>query len=98
MRRFIDFLTPAGVILALGATAWSWSGRPLTGGLRPWLIGAVALVLLHVILRWEDVASALGGRSAKYGANTAVAVLVVLGILGGLNWMATRYFKRFDLT
>jgi ABC-type uncharacterized transport system involved in gliding motility auxiliary subunit len=98
MRRLIDFLTPAGILVGFGALAWSWSGRPLVGGLRPWLIGAAALIAAHVILRWEEVAGALGGRSAKYGANTAVAVLVVLGLLGGLNWMATRYFKRFDLT
>jgi ABC-type uncharacterized transport system involved in gliding motility auxiliary subunit len=98
MRRLIDFLTPLGVLLALGVFAWSRAGRELPGGLRPWLIGAAALALVHLVLRWEDVASAFSGRSAKYGANTALVVALVLGILGGLNWMATRYFKRFDLT
>ena len=73
MRRLIDFLSPLGVLLALGALAWQWSGRPLAGGLRPWLIGAAGLVLAHLVLRWEEVAAALSGRSARYGANTAVA-------------------------
>ena len=45
MKRLIDFLSPLGVLLALGALAWQWSGRPLAGGLRPWLIGAAGLVL-----------------------------------------------------
>jgi ABC-type uncharacterized transport system involved in gliding motility auxiliary subunit len=98
MRRLIDFLAPLGVLLAFGVFAWSRAGRDLPGGLRPWLIGAAALVLVHLVLRFEEVAAAFSGRSAKYGANTALVVLIVLGILAGVNWMATRYFKRFDLT
>jgi ABC-type uncharacterized transport system involved in gliding motility auxiliary subunit len=98
MRRVIDFLAPAGLLLAFGAFAWRFTERTLVGGMRPWLIAAAVLVLAHVILRFEQVAAALKKRSARYGANTALAVLVVLGLLGGLNWLATRYFKRFDLT
>jgi ABC-type uncharacterized transport system involved in gliding motility auxiliary subunit len=98
MRRLIDFLTPAGALLALAAFAWHRAGRELPGGLRPWLIAAGALALAHLVLRYERVAELVKGRSARYGANTAVFVLLVLGMLGGINWMATRYFKRFDLT
>jgi ABC-type uncharacterized transport system involved in gliding motility auxiliary subunit len=98
MRRLIDFLAPAGLLLALAALALSRSERGLPGGLRPYLIAAGVLVLAHLVLRWEEVAALLGGRSARYGTNTAVAVLVVLGILGALNWFAARYPKRLDLT
>lgn len=98
MRRVIDFLAPAGIVLAFSAFALSRSERGLPGGLRPYLIAAAVLVLAHLLLKWEDVTGLLGGRSAKYGTNTAVAVLVVLGILGALNWFAARYPKRFDLT
>ena len=98
MRRLIDFLSPAGLLLAFAALALSRSQRGLPGGLQPYLIAAGVLVLAHIVLRWEDVASVLSGRSARYGTNTAVAVLVVLGILGGINWFAARYPKRLDLT
>jgi ABC-type uncharacterized transport system involved in gliding motility auxiliary subunit len=38
------------------------------------------------------------GRTFRYGSNTFVAVLIVLGILVILNILATRYNRRFDLT
>ena len=34
----------------------------------------------------------------KYGTNTFVLVVVVLLILGGVNYLANRHPKRFDLT
>jgi ABC-type uncharacterized transport system involved in gliding motility auxiliary subunit len=101
LKRLVDFLAPAGFILAVGATAWTRFtplGHPLPGGLRPWLIAAAALVLVHLILRWEDVTRGLGVRQMKYGTNTLVLVVVVLAILGALNYLVNRHTKRFDLT
>ena len=76
MRRLTSFLAPAGLFLALVALAVSRSQRGLPGGLQPYLIAAGALVLTHLVLRWEEVVGILSGRSARYGTNTAVAVLV----------------------
>jgi ABC-type uncharacterized transport system involved in gliding motility auxiliary subunit len=103
MSRIINILVaslaPLGLALALGAFAWNLVGpSPLPGGLRPWLIGALALVLVHLILRWEDVSRGLGLRQLKYGMNTAILVLVVLGILGAVNYLVNRHTKRIDLT
>jgi ABC-type uncharacterized transport system involved in gliding motility auxiliary subunit len=66
--------------------------------LRPWLIAAAALVLVHLILRWEDATRGLGRRQMKYGANTFILVVVVLAILGGVNYLVNRHTKRVDLT
>ncbi len=98
LKRLVDFLAPAGIVLAAGALGWSRAGRELPGGLRPWLIGALALVLLHLVLRWDDVAKGLGRRQLKYGTNTFVLVVVVLAILAGVNWIASRRSWRVDLT
>ncbi len=98
LKRLVDFLAPLGFLLAVGTLAWTRYGKTLPGGLRPWLIAALALVLLHLILRWEDVARGLGRRQLKYGTNTVVLVLVVLGILGAANYLVVRHPKRFDLT
>jgi ABC-type uncharacterized transport system involved in gliding motility auxiliary subunit len=92
-------LAPLGLLIGVGALAWTLvAPSPLPGGLRPWLISAVALVLVHLILRWEDVSSGLGLRQLKYGTNTFVLALVVLGILGAVNYLVNRHTKRFDLT
>ncbi len=97
-KRLVDLLAPLGFLVAVGALGWTRYGKTLPGGLRPYLIAALALVLLHLVLRWEDVTRGLGRRQLKYGTNTLVLVVVTLGLLGGANYLASRHTKRFDLT
>jgi ABC-type uncharacterized transport system involved in gliding motility auxiliary subunit len=98
LKRLVDFLAPLGFLVAVAALAWTRWGKTLPGGLRPYLIAALALVLVHLVLRWEDVARGLGRRQLKYGTNTLILVLVVLGLLGAANYLVDRHTKRFDLT
>jgi len=101
LKRLVDFLSPAGFVLAIAAIGWSRFtpfGKALPGGLRPYLIAALALVLVHLVLRFEDVVRLLGRRQLKYGSNTLVLVVAVLGVLGGINYLVARHSKRFDLT
>jgi ABC-type uncharacterized transport system involved in gliding motility auxiliary subunit len=101
LKKLVDLLAPLGFILAIAALAWEripFITKPLPGGLRPYLIAAGALVLLHLVLRWEDVVRGLGRRQLKYGTNTFVLVVVTLGILGAANYLLARHTKRFDLT
>jgi ABC-type uncharacterized transport system involved in gliding motility auxiliary subunit len=98
LKRLVDFLAPLGLALAVGVVAWTRSGRTLPGGLRPYLIAALALVLVHLVLRFEDVVRGFGRRQLKYGSNTLVLVVAVLGVLFGLNYLVARHSKRFDLT
>lgn len=98
LNKLVGALAPLGLLLAGGAVVWSRSSQSLPGGLRPWLIAGVALVLIHLILRWEDVTRDLGVRQWKYGSNAFVMTLVVLGILGAANYLVNRHTARFDLT
>ncbi len=98
LKKLVDFIAPVGFVVAVGAIAWERSGRTLPGGLRPWLVGGVALILVHLILRWEDVFGRLGHRQVKYGTNSVIIVLVVLGILGFVNYLAANNTVRWDLT
>jgi ABC-type uncharacterized transport system involved in gliding motility auxiliary subunit len=99
LDKLVSALAPSGLVIAVGALIWTLAGpTPLPGGLRPWLIAAVALVVVHLILRWEDVSRGLGLRQLKYGTNTFVLALVVLGILGAVNYLVNRHTKRVDLT
>ena len=98
LKRLVDFLAPLGLVLAVGVVAWTRTGRTLPGGLRPYLIAALALALVHLVLRFEDVVRVLGRRQLKYGSNTLVLVVAVLGVLFGLNYLVARHSKRFDLT
>jgi len=101
LKKIVDVLAPLGFIVGIAALAWErvpFIHKPLPGGLRPYLVAAAALILLHLVLRWDVVARGLGRRQLKYGTNTLVLVVVVLGILGAANYLLSRHTKRFDLT
>jgi ABC-type uncharacterized transport system involved in gliding motility auxiliary subunit len=97
MKAF-DALTPLALLVLVGSQAWLRMGRPLPGQPSYYTIAAGLLVLLHVLLRFEDIARAIGRRQMKYGANTLVASLAVLGLLVAGNYMVVRNTKRWDLT
>ena len=108
MKKIVDFLAPAGLLIVVGAIAWSRS-RTLPGKMEYYLIAALVLIVAHIVLRWEDVVAVLGRRQTQYGANTAVLTLAVVGILGLVNcpglpeyaWtrgLVHRFDKRWDLT
>ena len=86
---------------------WIISGILLLGllvvrGVYPellWLIAAVALPLiltLGMLIRQNH--KALRTRSAAYGLNSAITVLLVIGIVGVLNFLASRHPMKADFT
>jgi ABC-type uncharacterized transport system involved in gliding motility auxiliary subunit len=97
-RRLIDILAPLGLVVIIGAQAMQRIGKPLPGKPEVYLAVGLALMVTHLLLRWEDVSARLGRRQLRYGTNTLVLSLVVLGILGALNYLVVRHSKRFDLT
>jgi len=98
MRRLVDFLAPLGIVIMVGSLAWQRAGRTLPGKPEAYLIAGAALILAHLLLRWDEVAKLAGPRQMKYGANTAVLVVVVIAILGSVNYLVSRHTKRWDLT
>ena len=98
MKKLIDLLGPLGLLIMIGSQAWVRAGKSLPGKPEHWLIAGALLVLFHLILRFEDIAGFVGRRQMRYGANTFVLALVVLLILGGLNYVAFRRGIRWDLT
>lgn len=97
-NRAIDLLAPLGLVVMAGAAVASRYGAALPGGLRPYLITGAVLVLLHLALRWESIAKGVGARQLRHGGNSAVLVLVVIGILAAVNYIAYRRPLKKDLT
>jgi ABC-type uncharacterized transport system involved in gliding motility auxiliary subunit len=96
--RVVDFLAPLGFLVIVGAEAWERTGRTLPGKPEAYLIAGAALILTHLLLRFDDITRRVGRRQMKYGANTAVLVAVTLAILGFVNYLVYRHGKRWDLT
>jgi gliding motility-associatede transport system auxiliary component len=95
--RITDLLAPLGVVVIIAAKAVELNGH-LPGQYWYYLAGGLALVAAHVVLRWDDIVGALGARQMMYGGNLLVLGLAVLGVLGLLNYLASRNSKRWDLT
>src|SRR2546426_5789360 len=62
------------------------------------LYAGVALTLLMLALNFGKIKASFGRRPAQYGTNTVVMTLIVIGILGMINFIGKRHHKRVDLT
>ena len=96
--RAVDLLAPLGLVVAAGALVAERYGAVLPGGLAPYLVAGAVLALAHLLLRWESVSRAVGARQLRHGGNSALLVVVVLGILGAVNYIAYRRPLKKDLT
>jgi ABC-type uncharacterized transport system involved in gliding motility auxiliary subunit len=97
LKRILALLGWLGVVLVFSALAisqlkpeWTWY--------RGLAIGGLVCTLLYVLSQWREIAREFSGRQARFGALAAASVLVVLGILAAINYLAARHNKRWDLT
>lgn len=97
MKRYLDFLTPIGLAVMVGALALAQRGK-LPGELNYYVIAGGVLILLHLILRGPDIVRGLGARQVQYGTNTLVLALSVAGALGVVNYLVYRHNKSWDLS
>jgi ABC-type uncharacterized transport system involved in gliding motility auxiliary subunit len=61
-------------------------------------IAGLVLILLYLATQWRDIGKAFERRQTRLGSIAAVSVLVVLGILVAVNYLAARRNHRWDLT
>jgi ABC-type uncharacterized transport system involved in gliding motility auxiliary subunit len=87
-------LWAGALLLGLGA-AFAAAGMPE----RPWvgylLSGLFAADVIALIIKYR---ASLRGRSAAYGTHSAVTTLLVIAVVGLVNFAGYRYPKTFDLT
>jgi len=65
-----------------------------------WNLAAAGLVcvLIYILGQWREFLAFFSKRQARYGTLSIARVLLVLAILAGLNYIASRQNKRWDLT
>lgn len=98
MKRVFDALGWLGVLLVVAAVLIRFIRPELeTWWWRLAMIGLV-VVLVYLATQWREFVALWHQRSARAGALSSVSVLLLLGILIGVNWIATRQHKRWDLT
>ena len=97
VKRILGLLGWLGVVFVFSALAISQL-RPEWTWFRGLAIAGLVCTLLYVLSQWREIGRELSGRQARYGSLAAASVLVVLGILAGINYLAGRHNKRWDLT
>ncbi|HSF07690.1 MAG TPA: GldG family protein [Methylomirabilota bacterium] len=104
MRRALDWAGYVGLAGLAVLAILNWTRSPLLSGPRgPWLwwgllIVSVVLVLASALVHLGGLQSVLRRRTARYGLNTAVMVVLLLGIIGLVEAISYRHNARLDLT
>ena len=98
MKRVVGLLGWLGVVLVMAAVAL----RFIRPELQPWTqrlaMAGLVVVGLYALSQWRDIARSFQGRNVRYGSVAAGSVVLFLGILVGVNWIANRQTLRWDLT
>jgi ABC-type uncharacterized transport system involved in gliding motility auxiliary subunit len=97
LKRILGLLGWLGVALVFAAFAISML-RPEWVWYRTLAITGLVLTLAYVLSQWREIARELSGRQARFGSLAVASVLVVLGILVAINYLANQHNKRWDLT
>jgi len=97
LKRVLGLLGWLGVALVFAAVAISFL-RPEWQWYRGLALAGLVCTLLYVLSQWREIAREFSGRSARYGTLALASILVVLGILAAINYLASRHNKRWDLT
>lgn len=61
-------------------------------------VGGLLALIAYLSTGLDNLRSFLGERSTKYGTSAVLGSVFFIGILCALNYLATRYHHRFDLT
>ena len=98
MKRLMGFLGWVGVALVAAAVVIRFTQPELQEWSQRLAIAGLVATLLYTMGQWRDIARAFQARNVKYGSIAAGSVVVFIGILIGINWIANRQNKRWDLT
>lgn len=98
MTRFVNVLGWIGTALVVAAVAIRFI-RPEQQHLWQRLaLAGLVVVLAYLVTQWRDFVALWSRRGTRAGALTSASVLLLLGILVGVNYIASRQHKRWDLT
>ena len=100
LKRILGLLGWLGVVLVFAAVAIRWLPalqRWQALG-TPFAIAGLVCTLLYILSQWREIARSFSGREARYGSLAFASIAVVLAILVGINYLASRRNKRWDLT
>jgi gliding motility-associatede transport system auxiliary component len=98
LKRVLGLLGWLGVALVFAAVAIRFTKPEWQQWYNGLAMAGLACTLLYILSQWREIARSFSGRQARLGSLAAASVVVVLGILIAINYLASRHDKRWDLT
>jgi len=98
LKRILGLLGWLGVALVFAAVAIRFLKPEYQQYYNGLAIAGLVCTLLYILSQWREIGQSFSGRQARFGTLAAASVLVVLGILVAINYLSTKYNKRWDLT
>ena len=98
VKRILGLLGWLGVALVFAAVAIRFLKPEYQQYYNGLAIAGLVCTLLYILSQWREIGQSFSGRQARHGSLAAASVLVVLGILVAINYLSTKYNKRWDLT
>ena len=98
LKRILGLLGWLGVALVFAAVAIRFLLPQYQQYYNGLAIAGLVCTLLYILSQWREIGQTFSGRQARFGTLAAASVLVVLGILIAVNYLSTKYNKRWDLT
>src|SRR3972149_5551853 len=98
MKRVLGLLGWLGVALVFAAVAVRFLKPEMVQWYSGLALAGLACTLLYILSQWREGARSFSGRLVRFGARAAASVLLVLGILFAITYLASRQGKRWDLT
>jgi ABC-type uncharacterized transport system involved in gliding motility auxiliary subunit len=62
------------------------------------IVAGGILLVISLVLKSNEIRQTMGRRSTKFGINSAVSVLLLIGVLALVNYLGHQHQKRFDMT
>lgn len=97
-KRLAPYAAWLGALGLLAAAALYLYYQQLHRYVQAALALGLVLLAVAVLLNPSAVQALAGRRQTRYGANVAVMVLALLGVLGLVNYLAVQNPRRWDLT
>src|SRR5688500_14832657 len=98
LKRILGLLGWLGVALVFAAVAIRFLRPELQSWYNALAIAGLVCTLLYILSQWREVVRSFSGREARFGSLAVASIAVVLAILVGINYLASRRNKRWDLT
>lgn len=104
MRRWLDWAGYVGLAALAALAILQWTRAPIMAGPHGrwiwWvlLVGGLVLALAGSVGYLRQVREVMRRRTARYGLNTAVAIGLLLAIVGLVEAVSYRHNARLDLT